>query len=68
MNVPAGDTEIVALQVGADMTYRRFPDGTFNDWHNAPGVQYVIALFRPDGDRDRRRKKKKCSTLGIYCR
>ena len=28
MNVPAGDTETVALQSGADMTYRRFPEGT----------------------------------------
>ena len=44
MKLPAGDTETVALQVGADMTYRRFPDGTFNNWHNAPRVQYVIVL------------------------
>ena len=44
LNVPAGETETVALQAGADMTYRRFPDGTFNDWHNAPRVQYVITL------------------------
>ena len=44
LNVPAGDTETVALQAGADMTYRCFPNGTFNDWHNAPRVQYVIVL------------------------
>ena len=44
LNVPSGETEIVALQAGADMTYRRFPDGTFSDWHNAPRVQYVITL------------------------
>lgn len=44
LNVPAGETEIVALQAGADMTYRRFLDGTFSDWHNAPRVQYVITL------------------------
>jgi len=44
LNVPAGNMEIVALESGADMTYRRFPDGTFNDWHNAPRVQYVIVL------------------------
>ena len=44
LNVPAGDTETVDLQTGADMTYRRFPDGSFSDWHNAPRVQYVITL------------------------
>jgi|TARA_B110000263_G_scaffold61377_1_gene52773 quercetin dioxygenase-like cupin family protein len=44
LRVPAGDTETVALQTGAAMEYRRFPDGTFNDWHNAPRVQYVIVL------------------------
>ena len=26
------------------MTYRRFPDGSFSDWQNAPRVQYVITL------------------------
>ena len=44
LNVPAGDTETVALDRGAEMTYRRFSDGSFNDWHNAPRVQYVIVL------------------------
>ena len=44
LNVPAGDTETVALQTGADMTYRRFRDGSFSDWHNAPRVQYVSTL------------------------
>ena len=44
LNVPAGDTETVALQAGADMTYRRIPDGSFSDWHNAPRIQYVIVL------------------------
>ena len=37
LNLPAGDTETVALKTGADMTYRRFTDGSFSDWHNAPG-------------------------------
>ena len=44
LNVPAGDVETVALQAGADMTFRRFPDGNFHDWHNAPRPQYVIVL------------------------
>ena len=44
LNVPAGDTETVDLQTGADMTYRRFPDGSFSDWHNGPRFQYVIVL------------------------
>ena len=44
LNVPAGDTETVALKAGADMTYRRFADGSFSDWHNAPRLQYVIVL------------------------
>jgi quercetin dioxygenase-like cupin family protein len=44
LNVPAGDTETVALKTGAEMTYRRFPNGSFSDWHNAPRVQYVIVL------------------------
>ena len=44
LNVPVGDTETVALETGAEMTYRRFPDGSCSDWHNAPRVQYVIVL------------------------
>ena len=28
------------------MTYRRFPDGSFRDWQNAPRFQYVITLSR----------------------
>ena len=44
LNVPAGDTETVALKAGAEMTYHRFPNGSFSDWHNAPRVQYVIVL------------------------
>ncbi|SVC17423.1 uncharacterized protein METZ01_LOCUS270277, partial [marine metagenome] len=45
LNVPAGDTETVDLQPGADMTYRRFAVGSLSNWHNAPRVQYVITLF-----------------------
>ena len=44
LNVPAGDTEAVALQPGIDMTFRSFPDGSFSDWHNGPRRQYVIVL------------------------
>ena len=44
LNLPAGDTETVALKTGADMTYRRFTDGSFSDWHNAPRRQDVIVL------------------------
>ena len=42
--VPAGETETVALKADADMTFRRFPDGSFSDWHNAPRIQYVMVL------------------------
>ena len=44
LNVPAGETETVALKAGASMNFRSFPDGSFSDWHNAPRVQYVIVL------------------------
>ena len=42
LNIPAGAVETVALKAGADMTFRRAPDGQFIDWHNAPRLQYVI--------------------------
>ena len=58
LNVPDGDTETVALKAGAEMTYRRFPNGSFSDWHNAPRIQYVIVLSGPIG----------CWTQGTYCR
>ncbi len=44
LNVPAGETESIALKAGADMTFRRSPDGSFSDWHNAPRLQYVMVL------------------------
>ena len=44
LNVPAGETETIALMPGADMNFRSFPDGSFSDWHTAPRVQYVIVL------------------------
>lgn len=44
LNVPAGETETIALKAGADMTFRSFPDGSFSDWHTAPRIQYVIVL------------------------
>ena len=44
LNVPAGETETIALKAGADMTFRSFPDGSFGDWHTAPRRQYVIVL------------------------
>ena len=44
LNVPAGEVETIALKVGADMTFRSTPDGSFSDWHNAPRLQYVIVL------------------------
>ena len=44
LNVPAGDTETIALKAGADLTFRSFPDGSFGDWHTAPRRQYVIVL------------------------
>ncbi len=31
LNVPAGETETIALKAGADMTFRSFPDGSFGD-------------------------------------
>ena len=44
LNVPAGETETIALKAGADMTFRSFRDGSFSDWHTAPRLQYVIVL------------------------
>ncbi len=44
LNVPAGESETIALKAGADMTFRSFPDGSFSDWHTAPRLQYVIVL------------------------
>ena len=44
LNVPAGETETIALKAGADMTFRKSPDGSFSDWHNAPRLQYVMVL------------------------
>ena len=44
LNVPAGERETVALKPGADMAFRRIPDGSFIDWHTAPRLQYVIVL------------------------
>ena len=44
LNVPAGETETVALKPGADMTFRNTPDGSFSDWHTGPQRQYVIVL------------------------
>ena len=44
LNVPAGETETIALKPGADMTFRSTPDGSFSDWHTAPRLQYVIVL------------------------
>ena len=44
LNVPAGDIETISLTLGANMTFRNSPDGSFSDWHNAPRVQYVIVL------------------------
>ena len=44
LNRPSGETETVALKAGADMTFRRFPDGTFSDWHTAPRRQYIFIL------------------------
>ena len=44
LNVPAADTQTIALKAGADMTFRSFPDGSFSDWHTAPRLQYVIVL------------------------
>ncbi len=44
LNVPAGETETVALMPGGEMTFRRFPDGSFSDWHTGPQRQYVIVL------------------------
>ncbi len=42
LNVPAGETETVALKPGGDMTFRSSPDGSFSDWHTGPRRQYVI--------------------------
>ena len=44
LDTPKGGEEIVALKAGADMTFRRSPDGHFVDWHNAPRRQYVITI------------------------
>ncbi len=44
LNVPAGETETIALKPGADMTFRSTPAGSFSDWHNGPRLQYVIVL------------------------
>ncbi|MCH8108245.1 MAG: hypothetical protein IIB30_07825, partial [Chloroflexi bacterium] len=35
LNVPAGETETVSLEAGANMNFRSSPDGSFSDWHNA---------------------------------
>ena len=44
LNVPAGETQTVSIEPGVDMNFRRSPDGSFSDWHNAPWFQYVIVL------------------------
>jgi hypothetical protein len=44
LNIPAGEMETVPLKSGADLTFRRAPDGRFSDWHNAPRRQYVFIL------------------------
>ena len=44
LNIPENDKQVVDLESDADMTFRRFPDDHFSDWHNAPRLQYVIVL------------------------
>ncbi len=41
---PAGNSQVLALKSGADMTFMRLSDGHFADWHNAPRRQYLFML------------------------
>jgi quercetin dioxygenase-like cupin family protein len=34
----------VALQAGANLTFRSFPADYFSDWHTAPRRQYIFIL------------------------
>ena len=44
LRLPPEDVDISALQTAAGILFRRFPAGTFMDWHNAPRRQYIITL------------------------
>lgn len=44
LDLPTGEAETLTLKAGAAMTFRRYPDGRFNDWHNESRRQYVIIL------------------------
>jgi hypothetical protein len=44
IDLPDRDLAPVLLQAGAEMAFRYFPEGDFNDWHNESRRQYAIIL------------------------
>jgi hypothetical protein len=42
--LPAEESHNVALQAGANLTFRCFPADYFSDWHTAPRRQYIFIL------------------------
>ena len=42
--LPAEDGHNLALQTGANLSFRRFPADYFSDWHTAPRRQYIFIL------------------------
>src|SRR5690242_5570731 len=42
--LPAEESQNVALQAGANLVFRRFPEDYWSDWHTAPRRQYIFIL------------------------
>ena len=42
--LPAGESQNVALQAGANLMFRYFPADYWSDWHTAPRRQYIFIL------------------------
>ena len=44
LNMPADEIQNIAIQLGANLVFRRFPADHFSDWHTAPRRQYIFIL------------------------
>ena len=42
--LPAEESHNIALQTGANLTFRCFPPDHWSDWHTAPRRQYIFIL------------------------
>src|SRR5215472_18399438 len=42
--LPAGESRNIALQAGANLSFRCFPANHWSDWHTAPRRQYIFIL------------------------